>query len=215
MVGPRPVGTVAGSTDGRATVLPSTTQFDGKSGTVIGRPIRQLRLCYTSCLFGLGSIRICGPLLRRPRLFRAPEDPCVVRSHVFRRFAQGRHAGRMSFGFVIYPRSRKSPHRAQGAPLPPHPPFVRVITEGGFGARGAVAAAEIERSLRVREPTSIGTRIDMRDAPIPWPTTAFGSPGPRSLSKLRGREPGYGPRREFDCCVVGTQWSVCRRQQPL
>jgi hypothetical protein len=33
MVGPRPVGTVAGSTDGRATVLPSTTQFDGKSGT--------------------------------------------------------------------------------------------------------------------------------------------------------------------------------------
>ena len=38
---------------------------------------------------------------------------------------------------------------------------------------------------------------------------------PRSLSKLRGREPGYGPRREFDCRVVGTQWSVCRRQQPL
>src|ERR1700730_166615 len=37
----------------------------------------------------------------------------------------------------------------------------------------------------------------------------------RSLSKLRGREPGYGPRREFDCRVVGTQWSVCRRQQPL
>ena len=38
---------------------------------------------------------------------------------------------------------------------------------------------------------------------------------PRSLSKLRGREPGYGPRREFDCRVVGTQWSVCRRRQPL
>jgi hypothetical protein len=32
MVGPRPVGTVAGSTDGRATVLPSTTRLDGKSG---------------------------------------------------------------------------------------------------------------------------------------------------------------------------------------
>jgi hypothetical protein len=30
-------------------------------------------------------------------------------------------AGKMSFGFMIYPRSRKSPHRAQGAPLPPHP----------------------------------------------------------------------------------------------
>jgi hypothetical protein len=37
----------------------------------------------------------------------------------------------------------------------------------------------------------------------------------RSLSKLRGREPGYGQRREFDCRVVGTQWSVCRRRQPL
>jgi succinyl-diaminopimelate desuccinylase len=38
---------------------------------------------------------------------------------------------------------------------------------------------------------------------------------PRSLSKLRGREPGYGARREFDCRVVGTQWSVCRRRQSL
>ena len=34
---------------------------------------------------------------------------------------------------------------------------------------------------------------------------------PRSLSKLRGREPGYCPRREFDCRVVGTQWCVHRR----
>jgi peptide/nickel transport system substrate-binding protein len=48
-----------------------------------------------------------------------------------------------------------------------------------------------------------------------WPDIEKSRAEARSLSKLRGREPGYGPRRKFDCRVIGTQWSVCRRQQPL